>query len=896
MTLEPGRQLAHYRLIEKIGEGGMGVVWRAEDTTLHREAAIKVLPAALAGDAERLVRFGREARMLAALNHPNIAAVYGLHEADGIHFLAMELVRGEDLSDRIARGPLAVDDALAIARDVAEALRVAHGSGMVHRDLKPANIRIGPGGEVKVLDFGLAKVLAADGEGSNPGSGPSLSPTVTSLGTIAGTLLGTAAYMSPEQARGRPVDKRADVWAFGCVLFEMLTGRLAFPGETITDTLAAIVRADPPWEALPAGLPPGVERVLRLCLAKDPRERLNDVADAMLLIGNGLGAPGAASADPRAPVARRTGRREALAWTLAVVALAVAGVAWIGVGDGGAAAPAPATRFTVHLDDAVPLTVAEFPIVAFSRDGRRIVFQAKNASSDGTILYLRSIDQRDPWPLAGTENAVSPFFSPDGEHVAFFAGGELKRVPVGGGAPTTLAPAPNPRGGAWLSDGTIVFSPEYVSGLQRVSESGGTVTTAIELDADAGERTFRWPSALPGHAVLFTVGYADSPNNYDDATIVAVRVDTGERRELIRGANMARFLPPDRLVYLRAGTLYAVGFDPERLAVDGDPVVVEEGVGGDPSSGAGFFDVSGAGDLVHVASSVSDARASVVLVDRDGTAETLPLEPRGYYHPRFSPDGSALAFAVGKGAIGVNGDVWVYGFAEGGMRRVTFGRSDIYPLWSPDGSRLAYVDAERSKVVAVSVDGSGNEQVLIGGETEVWLPDSWSPDGRTVAMCQTGRTTDVRLVTVGEQDTRLFASDASGAAISPDGRWIAYQSPSSGDARVYVRPLDGEGKWQVSNGRGAYARWSPDGRRLFFIAYDGAERTMTEVDVQPGDTFRFGIPRPLFPVGRFVTATAPVMNWDTDGKRFAFVELLRDEGSLQEIEVSLGWSAALPGR
>ena len=407
MPIEPNHNLAHYRLIEKIGEGGMGVVWRAEDTTLHRDVAIKILPAALAGDTERLARFGREARMLAALNPPTIAGVYGLHEADGVHFLAMELVEGEDLSDRIARGPLRVEDALAIARDVAEALRVAHGAGMVHRDLKPANIRIGPEGEVKVLDFGLAKVLAPEGDGASSASGPSMSPTVTSLGTMAGTLLGTAAYISPEQARGRKVDNRADVWAFGCVLFEMLTGKLAFPGETVTDTLAAIVRGEPPWEALPAGLPPGVERVLHLCLAKNARERMNDVADAMLLIDQGFGGGDGGDADAGAGPAPRTSRREFAAWALAVGAIAVALFAWVGMGEDPSSGPATATRFTVHLDDDRPLTVAETPILAISPDGRKLVFQARNPDADGSILYLSLIHISEPTRLNSTSRMPS---------------------------------------------------------------------------------------------------------------------------------------------------------------------------------------------------------------------------------------------------------------------------------------------------------------------------------------------------------------------------------------------------------------------------------------------------------------------------------------------------------
>jgi serine/threonine-protein kinase len=438
VAIEAGQQLLHYRLIEKIGEGGMGVVWRAEDTTLQREVAIKILPDTLAGDAERLARFGREARLLATLNHPNIAAVYGLHEAEGVNFLAMELVRGEDLSQRIARGPLPVDEALDIARDVAEALRVAHAGGVIHRDLKPANIRLGPEGKVKVLDFGLAKVLSSEGEASSPSASPALSPTVTSLGTVAGVLLGTAAYMSPEQARGKTVDKRADIWAFGCVLFEMLAGKVVFPGETITDTLAAVIRAEPEWSGLPATLPRRVRKVLELCLAKNPRKRLHDIADAALLMEGELEEDfGQVATAAAAPDSRKSRLREGLAWTLAVGAIVTAiALGWRpDTGEG----PGPPTRFTIRLADDAPLSFIDEPILAFGSDGRKIAFTAQDPASGRSIVYLRALDQSEPWPLPGTEGGGSPFFSPDGEHIGFFSEGELRRVSLSGGSPITLA-------------------------------------------------------------------------------------------------------------------------------------------------------------------------------------------------------------------------------------------------------------------------------------------------------------------------------------------------------------------------------------------------------------------------------------------------------------------------
>jgi serine/threonine-protein kinase len=894
VAIEAEQQLLHYRLIEKIGEGGMGVVWRAEDTTLQREVAIKILPDTLAGDAERLARFGREARLLATLNHPNIAAVYGLHEAEGVNFLAMELVRGEDLSQRIARGPLPVDEALDIARDVAEALRVAHAGGVIHRDLKPANIRLGPEGKVKVLDFGLAKVLSSEGEASSPSASPALSPTVTSLGTVAGVLLGTAAYMSPEQARGKTVDKRADIWAFGCVLFEMLAGKVVFPGETITDTLAAVIRAEPEWSGLPATLPRRVRKVLELCLAKNPRKRLHDIADAALLMEGELEEDfGQVATAAAAPDSRKSRLREGLAWTLAVGAIVTAiALGWRpDTGEG----PGPPTRFTIRLADDAPLSFIDEPILAFGSDGRKIAFTAQDPASGRSIVYLRALDQSEPWPLPGTEGGGSPFFSPDGEHIGFFSEGELRRVSLSGGSPITLAETPNPRGGVWLPDGTILYSPEYSSGLWRVPASGGTPQPVVEPDFEQGERTFRWPTALPdGKTVLFTVGSADSPNNYDQASIAAFSLDDGARTALLEGANMARFVPPDKLVFSRAGTLHAVGFDPAGLELLGEPFRVKDGVGGDPSSGAGYFDVSPAGDLTYVAGAITDAKANLVLIDREGSASPLPLEPRGFHQPRFAPDGSKIAFTVGRGVHGVSGDVWVFSFTDGGLRRVTFGGSDLYPLWQPDGSRIAFLRSSDSTVVSKAADGSGEVELITQSTTNVLLPSSWSPDRRAIALTRTARSTDVYLLNLGDDEPQLFAEDASAPMISPDGRWLAYASPAAGNATIYVEPVEGEGKWQVSPDLGSYPRWSPDGRQLFFIGVGESERPLMEVDVAEGETFRCSMPRVVIDdLTRYVTATAPMINWDTDGDRFAFVELLRDDDTLFRIEVTLDWARQL---
>ena len=894
MPVVPGQNLLHYRLIEKIGEGGMGVVWSAEDITLKREVAIKILPDALAADAERLARFAREARLLATLNHPNIAAVYGLHEAEGVRFLAMELVRGEDLSQRTARGPLAVDDALEIARQVAEGLRSAHAEGIIHRDLKPANIRLGPEGEVKVLDFGLAKAMATERDGSSSGASPSLSPTITSLGTVAGVLLGTAAYMSPEQARGKTVDRRADIWAFGCVLFEMLTGKVVFCGETITDTLAAVVRGDPDWEMLPTNLPRGVRKVLQQCLAKNPRKRLHEIADVTLLMESAIEESLEPTATADAPHSSSSRLREGLAWTLAAAAIVTAMV--LALRPGEVEGTGQSTEFTISLSAETPLAYIDVPILAFSPDARTIAFVAEDPETKRPVIYLRDLDQSEPWPLPGTESGSAPFFSPDGKHLGFFADGELRRVSLGGGSRVTLAETSSPRGGVWLPDDTILYAPEYTSGLWRIPASGGVPRPVAEPDFEQRERTFRWPSVLPdGNTVMFTVGSSDSPNDYDNAKIVVLTLDDGVRHDVVERANMARFLPPDKLIFSRQGVLYAVGFDPDGPELLGDPVQVKDGVGGVPSSGASYFDVSPAGDLVYVAGSVTDTTGNLVLVDREGSATPLPIDPRGFHQPNFSPDGKSIAFAVGPGSVGVTGDVWVFSFSDGGLRRVTFGGSDLYPLWTPDGSRITFLHSQDSTILLKAADGTGEAELIAKSPANAfYLPTSWSPDGRTIALTSTTGTTDGYLLSVGDEQPRLIRKDISSPMISPDGRWLAYVSPASGTTTIFVEPVEGEGKWQVSPERGSYPRWSPDGRKLFFIDTAKPERPLMEVDVAEGESFRCGMPRVVIDdLTRYVTSTAPLINWDTDGERFAFVELLRNDDSLSRIEVTLDWGRQL---
>jgi len=917
-----------------------------------------------------MARFEREAKVLASLNHPNIATLYGLEQAPVIPseqsesrdplnsenvpstehslenyshpsgavkhlrqredhgvglqptpdplqlskavsggastrgaeaplaqddrrvvtFLAMELVEGEDLSERIKRGAVPVDEAIPFALQIAEALEAAHEQGIVHRDLKPANIKLTDDGVVKVLDFGLAKTW----ENQGADSGLSLSPTVTHA-TAAGVILGTAAYMSPEQARGKNADRRADIWAFGVVLWEMLTGNKLFEGETVSDVLASVLKDAPDLEAIPSSTPAALRRLVARCLEKEPKNRLQWIGDARLDLVE--------AQSPQVSVIEQSGganqpvrrRREWLAWVAAAAAVLLALSFWFRPSD---LPDPPLTRFTLGLGGDWALSFIDQPIIALSPDGRSLAMTANDADSVSDVIVLRHLDQNEVVQLDGTEGAGEMFFSPDGSSLAFFADGELKRASIHGGSVVTLADAPNPRGGVWLPDGNILFAPLYASGLWLVPDTGGEAEMVLDVDQERDERTLRFPHATPdGEVVLFTVGVLDSPNNYDDAVIKAYSFRTGERRTVIERANMARFASRDRIVFARSGNLYAIGFDPDRLQTVGEAVPVIEDVGGDPSSGAGYFSIAANGSIAWLAGAVTAADALLTIVDETGEAERVPLSPRGFFQPRFSPDGTRLAFTVGEGYSGVSGDVWVYSLASQGLSRLTFSGNELYPLWTPDSRQIAYLNyLSGAAIFSKAADGSAAEERFTPDDTSALFPESFSPDGHTLAYTRIGQTSDIYLVTKGEEP-RLFETQASCPAISPDGRWIAYASPGAGTASVYVRPVEGEGKWQVSPNLGAYPRWSGDGRRLFYIDIGSPKRPLMVADVATGDSFQAGPPQVVLENlgGAFVTSTAPAMNWDVspEGDRFVFVEFERRAQAAAQVEVALNWAQHL---
>ena len=892
-----GSTLAQYKVTAALGAGGMGEVWKAEDTRLGREVALKVLPEEFAADPQRLERFEREAKMLASLNHPNIATLFGLETVSGTEaetgtgpttFLAMELVEGEDLSERINRGPIPIDEAIPIALQIAEALEAAHEQGIVHRDLKPANIKLSEDGTVKVLDFGLAKAWESETGDLNS----SLSPTVTPA-TAAGVILGTAAYMSPEQARGQHVDRRADIWSYGVVLWEMFTGKKLFAGDTVSDVLASVLKDAPDLEAVPRSTPSGIRRLLARCLDKDPKNRLQWIGDARLDLAE---ARDAESLEPQSSARKdRSGRFGWLPWVFAAAAAVMAGLLLIWPSP---QIDTPLTRFSISVGSEQQLSFVGLPIVELSPDGRVLAFNATSLNKGQDMIFLRRLPEDNVWPLVGTEGGSCPFFSPDGKHIGFFADGKLKRIPVDGGSVVELAETPNPRGGVWLPDNTIVYSPEYAAGLFRIPSSGGTPEVLLDADPGKSERTFRLPDVHPnGRVILFTVGRVESPNSYEDAAITAYSLDSGRRTVLVDGANMARFVAQDKLVYWKSGALFVIAFDPERIETRGEPVAVIDDVGGDPSSGAGYFTVSESGSIAWVTGAVTETDALLSVVDSDGNAERLPLSPRGFHQPRFSPDGTRLAVTVGRGQYGVDGDVWLYYFETGALNRLTFEGNNVYPLWNPDGRKIAFTDYKVASLISTkSADGSGSAERLTPDDSSPLFPGSFSPDGKILAYTRVGQSSDVYLLTIGEE-ARLFESDASGPTFSPDGRWIAYASPASGTSRVFVRQVAGDGKWQVSPGMGAYPKWSGDGTRLFYVEIGSPERPLMVVDVERGNTFRTGSPRVLIKdLGhRFLTATAPAVNWDVspaDG-RFVFVEYERDERASARVEFALNWAQNL---
>ena len=888
MPLTPGTKLGPYEVLAPIGAGGMGEVFRARDTRLDREVAIKVLPAAMAQDRARLARFEREAKVLASLNHPNIAQIYGLEESGDTRALVMELVAGATLS-----GPQPIDTALNYARQIAEALEAAHEKGITHRDLKPANIMITPAGVVKVLDFGLASIPAREA-----GSDPSNSPTLTMAATQAGTIMGTAAYMSPEQARGKPVDQRADVWAFGVVLYEMLAGKQLFGGgETITDTLASVVKDTPNLDALPKDTPAYVRRLLDRCLRKDLRTRLQSIADARIVIDE----PEQQQAAPPAPAKRRSPWWIAAAATPALGLLALAAIHF---------SEKPPEASPIRFEIAPP-DKQNFGLgFAVSPDGKLVAFDG--SSDAGTKLWIRPLSSTTAQPVAGTEGASRPFWSPNSRFVGFFANGKLKKVDVTGGQPETLCDVPRiPGGGTWNKDGDILFgAPD--SALQRVSQSGGVAVPLSALDKDLKELGHLRPSFLPdGRHYTYIARGSDA-----GGSVYLASLDGMPRRRILSSSQGVIYSPPTsrgapgHLLFLRSGTLMAQPFDVRRLELAGDAIQVAERVGNNNTYG--YFSVSANGILVYRTGEPN--RGQMRWVSRDGKVLGTVGPAGDYFDMSLSPDGKQVAvLARIDGSFG-GGDIWLVDVAHNVATRFTFDQSSFGPfVWSPDASRLAYPVSKQSSKFDLFQKHSGGaetEDLLLAGDL-VTLPADWSGDGAYLAYCErhpktgwdlwilslAGRAADERkprpfLVTPFQESQAQFSPESHGPP-----RWVAYTSDESGRPEVYVRPFqtgDGQArKIQISTNGGSKPRWRRDGTELYYVA---ADTTLMAVTIKSGTQLGASVPKPLFLTNLRLDDGAGVL-WfryspSADGSKFLILAPL-DQTAFAPITAVVNWTAGL---
>jgi Tol biopolymer transport system component len=739
-----GQRIAHYRVQEKIGAGGMGEVYRAQDTRLCRDVALKVLPELFARDAERMARFEREAKVLASLNHPNIASIYGLEESNGDRALVMELVEGPTVAERISQGALSLEEALALAKQIADGLEYAHERGIIHRDLKPSNVKLTHENRVKLLDFGLAKAL----EGETTKEELQNSPTLSAAATRTGVLLGTAAYMSPEQARGKRVDRRADIWAFGCMLYEMLAGRAAFTGETMSDILASVIRAEPDWSSLPGSVPPRIRELLRRCLQKEAKQRLRDIGDARIIVEEALSGSVASDTVPAGALTCSLRDRGVVwAWLAAGLVLGVVGavvVAWY-LRPGPGERPVSRFAFGFPAPDGQPAAsegfpLRDFPAVAISRDGTKIAYVG--ARGHTTQLYLRPVDRLEPQPLPGSANATSPFFSPDGQWVGFFAEGKLKKVSVHGGEATTLCDAPINRSATWGPDNKIIFAPTLFGGLVRVSAAGGSPEILTTPDVSKSEITYRWPEILPGgKAVLFVIANAQDIGSFTESHIAAVRLKTHEKKILPIEGTYPRYSPSGHLLFERDGRVFAVPFDPQRLEIAGQAVPVLDGVKTSPNSGAADFTVSDNGSLVYLPENAYSHDGLIVWVDRKKQVQELAAPARHYGSPHVSPDGQRIALAIPSGSSG--SDIWVYEIPHGTLTRLTFDEHSSAPIWSPDGKRIAFATTRPTgpAILVKPADGSGAEETLVAGESLILVPTSWSSDGKFLAYWAVGSAT-----------------------------------------------------------------------------------------------------------------------------------------------------------
>jgi len=874
--MKSGTMLAHYRVAEMIGKGGMGEVYRARDTKLDRDVALKILPPEFAADRDRLARFDREAKLLAALHHPNIASIFGFEATDECTFLVMELVEGEDLAAELKNGPMSIDDAVDVARQIAEGLEEAHEKGIVHRDLKPANVKRTPDGRVKVLDFGLARVFSGESPGEEAVSSH---PTMTAAMTQVGTVLGTAAYMSPEQARGREVDRRADIWAFGVILFEMLTGKQTFVGETASDTLAGILKSEPEWDALPDGLPFQVERVLRRCLAKEPRQRLRDIGEARVRLED----PTAESGMFSGPIAvaqdnaGKGGLGQIVPWALLAVSLAVVG--WLGFGARGESDSGPRHLAVPSPEEADFHIGGSFPgLPEISPDGNRVAFSGISQADQSVQLYVRALGAEKAVALSDTKDAQYPFWSHDSHWLGYYARNEgLMKIPVDGGPSQKIAPATNGKGGSWNQMDEVLFTTDYNTSIFMVSSGGGEVRQVTDLKGDKGFNSHRHPQFLPDgrHFLYFARG-----NGRVESEIRYASLD-GEPHKVVTRANLMGYFASGYLVFVANGDLVAQPFDQDTGDMSGSPTPLVGGVMTVPGAAKGVFSLSAEGKLVYLKGEAAED-ASLSWRDHDGKELDQVSDLAPYDMVTLSPDRRSAVVGVIARQAGT-WDLWIVDLARNFRTRFTLDPADDSDMvWSSDSRGIYFVsDREGNPDIYYKEVGSPDApHRVFSRDVPVRLWDV-SDDGGTIIFSEGGEGTAFDLWSAdlkGESEPRLLRRSAEHDVLgqfSPDEKWLTFGSHESGKWQVYVAPWPAMSPiTQVSTTSGTWSRWTKGGRELIYLDQTGS---LMAVSMTPeDDRMMVGPPEPLFQVG------APVLEaiyWSPseDGEKFLTVDIqMRD--------------------
>ena len=889
MPLVPGTRLGPYEIGAPLGAGGMGEVYRARDTRLERTVAIKILPEQLSGDPIRKQRFEREAKTISSLNHPHICVLHDVGSQDGISYLVMECVEGETLAKRLEKGPLPLEQVLKYGTQIADALDKAHRSGVVHRDLKPGNIMLTSSG-AKLLDFGLAKPVAALTSVATLTAAVTQSSPMTEQGAIVGTFQ----YMSPEQVEGKELDGRSDIFSLGAVLYEMLTGQRAFQGKSQLSVASAILEREPaPISAVKPLTPPALDHTITKCLTKLPDERWQSASDlaselnwiaesgSRVTLAVGSGAKGF-----------RVRWREALTWGTASVLLAAATGITIWVLRP-SPPPLPVSRAVITLPPGQRLAGLDQPTVALSPDGTQLAYVALQGGTQQ--LYLRALDSLEARPVPGTEGAVNPCFSPDGQWLVFFVGQKLKKISVNGGTSQTLGDAAFAHGVGWSSQGIIAFSLTMSSFLGQVPDTGGTPKQLTRFSE--GEISHRWPEFLPGgKTVLFTA--STSSFSWNHSRVVAQAVETAERRNIIQNATNPKYAPSGHLIYAQSGSLMAVPFDAQRLAITGAAVPVVENVSHDPVTGAAQYSISASGSLVYVPGRAQADQRRLVWVARNGAEQPAAAPPRAYMFPRISPDGRRVVVGI----AGEESQLWLYDLSREALTRFTFeGNVNLSAAWTPDGKGIAFQLSKEGppNIYWQRADGSGGLERLTTSE-HTQVPISWSPDGQLLAFIEVDPSTqrDIWMLRMADRKAEPFLKtrfDESAPRFSPDGHWLAYTSNESGRYEIYAQPYPGPGgKWPISTEGGTEPMWNPNGRELFYRSGD----TMMAVDITAGPNFAAGKPRKLF-TGPYELSPATSPNYDVspDGQRFLMLKPSEQEAAAPtQINVVLNWFEELKRR